>query len=94
MSPGQADSELSVSTTGCADCDILQAEFSKGSSKPQLTSTGKVLLGINAATFALVCGVTTPFILPALRRVCLPYVPATTKQVWDEILLCFHCFQY
>ena len=25
--------------------------------------------------------VTTPFVLPALRKVCLPYVPATTTQV-------------
>ena len=27
------------------------------------------------------CALVTPFILPALRKHCLPYVPATTRQV-------------
>lgn len=35
--------------------------------------TGTAVIGLYAATF--------PFITPALRRMCLPYVPATTAQV-------------
>ena len=35
---------------------------------------------VSGAGFGLVA-VTIPFILPALRRYCLPYVPATTVQV-------------
>lgn len=35
---------------------------------------------IGGATVGL-CALVTPFILPALRKHCLPYVPATTQQV-------------
>ncbi|KAI0233491.1 ATP synthase subunit C lysine N-methyltransferase [Lamellibrachia satsuma] len=62
--------------------DILQSDDeSKKKEKPKLTRTGKVLLGVSAASFVTVFAVTTPFILPALRKFCLPYVPATTQQV-------------
>jgi len=35
---------------------------------------------VGGATVGL-CTLVTPFILPALRKHCLPYVPATTHQV-------------
>ena len=35
---------------------------------------------VGGATVGL-CALVTPFILPALRKHCLPYVPATTQQV-------------
>jgi len=56
-------------------------------SQPQLTKTGKILLGIAGTSFVGVCAVTLPFILPAARRVCLPYVPATDTQVHNVMSL-------
>ena len=35
-------------------------------------------LGGSAIALSLIC---LPFVTPALRKVCLPYVPATTAQV-------------
>ena len=43
--------------------------------------TGLVILGVTGAVVGGLYAVATPFILPAFRRVCLPYVPATTAQV-------------
>ena len=76
-----------IPTTQCNECDSLQAEFSKGKSKPELTTRGKILLTISGTAFGLVFAVTTPFILPALRKYCLPYVPATTEQVKNILCL-------
>ena len=67
--------------------EFTEMENSKTKARPKLTTTGKVLLGITGATFAAVCAVTTPFILPALRKICLPYVPATTTQVENVLKL-------
>lgn len=55
--------------------------------RPPLTKTGKVLLGITGASFFTVCAVATPFLLPAVRKICLPYVPATTQQVQNVMSL-------
>ena len=66
--------------------DILQLGVeSEAKDKPKLTRTGKILLGVSAASFVTVFAVTTPFLLPALRKFCLPYVPATTQQV-DSVM--------
>ncbi|XP_068683512.1 ATP synthase subunit C lysine N-methyltransferase-like isoform X2 [Montipora foliosa] len=46
---------------------------------------GKVVLGITGATaLGIVLG-TAPFVTPALRKICLPYVPATERQVTNII---------
>ena len=60
-------------------------------SRPKLTKTGKVLLGIAGASFVGMCAVTVPFILPAARRICLPYVPATDTQVQNVMSLLAGC---
>jgi len=69
----------------------LEKEFAgmSGStvSRPKLTKRGKILLGIAGASFVGMCAVTVPFILPAARRVCLPYVPATDTQVHNVMSL-------
>jgi len=70
----------------------LANEFASSSvSRPKLTKTGKILLGIAGASFVGVCAVTVPFILPAARRVCLPYVPATDTQVHNVMSLLAGC---
>jgi len=42
---------------------------------------GLTIAGISVGTVVFLYGAIGPFITPALRRYCLPYVPATTQQV-------------
>lgn len=50
--------------------------------KPRgMTTTGMAVAGACAAVVAGICGVCWPFIAPAIRKHCLPYVPATDTQV-------------
>ena len=42
---------------------------------------GLALLGTVAASAVALVAITTPFVVPAFRKVCLPYVPATPKQI-------------
>ena len=56
-----------------------------GKNQRKLSTTGKVVIGVSGAIFVGVCAVTSPFLSPALRKVCLPYVPATTSQVGNVI---------
>jgi len=67
----------------------LQEELNRPSSgtRPKLTKTGKILLAVTGASFVGVFAATLPFVLPAARRICLPYVPATTAQVDNVMLL-------
>jgi len=45
------------------------------------SNIGKAItFGIGAVALGLVC-VTVPFVLPAMRKHALPYIPATDKQV-------------
>ena len=66
---------------------IVSLNKSSTHGRPKLTKTGKILLGIAGASFVTVCAVATPFLLPAARRICLPYVPATTEQVSNVMKL-------
>ena len=45
-----------------------------------LTVTGGLAVGVTV--------VTASFVSPALRRICLPYVPATQKQITNVLKLC------
>ncbi|XP_001629463.3 ATP synthase subunit C lysine N-methyltransferase isoform X3 [Nematostella vectensis] len=49
---------------------------------------GKVILGVTGAAVVGLVAVTTPFVLPALRKVCVPYVPATDKQIVNVLRMC------
>ena len=72
--------------------ELTQALYATpSSSRPKLTRTGKILLGITGASFFGVAAVTVPFLLPAIRRICLPYVPATTVQVNNVMSLLKQC---
>ncbi|KAM4689403.1 ATP synthase subunit C lysine N-methyltransferase isoform 1-T2 [Discoglossus pictus] len=42
---------------------------------------GLVITGAVGGTLVALYAIATPFVAPALRKVCLPYVPATTTQV-------------
>ncbi|XP_006900227.1 PREDICTED: protein FAM173B [Elephantulus edwardii] len=46
---------------------------------------GLLLTGVVGGTLVAVYAVATPFVAPAFRRICLPFVPATPQQV-DNVL--------
>ena len=49
-------------------------------SKRSFSSRLAVACAIGTAAASLVC-ILTPFVSPGFRKMCLPYVPATTKQL-------------
>lgn len=51
-----------------------------------ISLTGKILIGLTGGIAIGASIVCYPFVAPAFRRYCLPYVPATTAQV-DNVLL-------
>lgn len=61
----------------------LVLEQQRDEKKPRKSSkvAGKVLLGVTGAAAVGLVLVTTPFVTPALRKICLPYVPATERQI-------------
>lgn len=61
-----------------------------GSPKPQprISIIGKVVLGVTGAVVIGLVAITTPFVTPALRKVCLPYVPATERQIANVLQMC------
>jgi len=48
---------------------------------------GLTIAGVSVGAVLLLYGAVGPFITPALRRYCLPYVPATLKQV-QNVMKC------
>ena len=67
-----------------------QTATSQGVSDKALQSStiGKIALAATGALAVGLVAVTTPFITPALRKVCLPYVPATDKQIVNVLKMC------
>ncbi|XP_066481243.1 ATP synthase subunit C lysine N-methyltransferase isoform X2 [Tiliqua scincoides] len=48
---------------------------------PKQRNWGLLVTGVIGGTLVALYSVATPFITPALRKHCLPFVPATTKQI-------------
>jgi len=67
----------------------LGLELQNDEKKPRKSSKlfGKVLLGVTGAAAVGLVLVTTPFVTPALRKICLPYVPATERQITNILHL-------
>jgi len=60
---------------------ILQALVLMNASQEKWHKRAKALGWIIGGATVGLCALVTPFILPALRKHCLPFVPATTQQV-------------
>ncbi|XP_019306338.2 ATP synthase subunit C lysine N-methyltransferase isoform X1 [Panthera pardus] len=75
---------LEESQAGCSLPTGLGANGLKKS------SWGFFLTGIVGGTLVAVYAVATPFLTPALRKICLPFVPATTKQIANVVKM-LHC---
>lgn len=63
---------------------------SLGSDSSKRTSWGFLITGVVGGALLTVYAVATPFITPALRKVCLPFVPATSKQVENVVRMLRH----
>lgn len=61
----------------------MELEFvgSEPKATKKLSSAGKILIYTTGGLAVGVSIVCIPFVSPALRKVCLPYVPATTEQL-------------
>uniref|UniRef100_F7GLT3 ATP synthase c subunit lysine N-methyltransferase n=1 Tax=Monodelphis domestica TaxID=13616 RepID=F7GLT3_MONDO len=51
---------------------------------------GLLVPGIIGGTLVAVYAVATPFLTPALRKICLPFVPATSHQI-ENVLKMLRC---
>ena len=65
----------------CDVCTDLQAEFAKNPGGLPPKRAGLIIAGIVGGAGIAITTICVPFVLPALRAVCLPYVHATTTQL-------------
>lgn len=78
----QSRSSESMPRTEINSENQLGFDLQQGKKQPRKSSKlGKVILGVTGATAVGLVLVTTPFVTPALRKICLPYVPATERQI-------------
>uniref|UniRef100_A0A452SEZ0 ATP synthase c subunit lysine N-methyltransferase n=1 Tax=Ursus americanus TaxID=9643 RepID=A0A452SEZ0_URSAM len=72
---------LEESQSGC----VLPSSLGANSLKK---AVGVLYLLDCCGTLVAVYAVATPFLTPALRKICLPFVPATTKQIENVVKVC------
>lgn len=79
----QSHSSENMPKTDVTSQNQLGLELQSDEKKPRKSwkLAGKVLLGVTGAAAVGLVLVTTPFVTPALRKICLPYVPATERQI-------------
>merc|ERR1719378_1654001 len=65
----------------CDVCTELQSEFAKNPGGLPSKRAGLIIAGIVGGAGIAISTVCIPFVLPAFRKVCLPFVPATTTQL-------------
>jgi len=71
----------SIKTEECQTCKQLELEFQKNPGGLPPKNVGLILAAVTGGSAFLLSSLCLPFVTPALRRICLPYVPATTAQV-------------
>ena len=77
-----------MSNTEISSDDPLGLEQQQDNRHSRTSSKlGKVILGVTGAAAIGLVLVTTPFVTPALRKICLPYVPATERQISNILLM-------
>ncbi|KAJ6638337.1 ATP synthase subunit C lysine N-methyltransferase [Pseudolycoriella hygida] len=65
-------------------------DVNKSPQKKTISTSGKILIGLTGGlgiAFSVICG---PFVAPAFRKYCLPYVPATTTQLENILSVLKH----
>ena len=68
-------------TIVCQECNELQLEFAKNPGGLPPRRGGLIIACVVGGAALGITSVCVPFVLPALRKVCLPYVPATPAQL-------------
>uniref|UniRef100_A0A1A7YCI1 ATP synthase subunit C lysine N-methyltransferase n=1 Tax=Iconisemion striatum TaxID=60296 RepID=A0A1A7YCI1_9TELE len=58
-----------------------QGDGTVSAEKPSRSRLGLIVTGVVGGSLVALYAVATPFVAPALRKVCLPFVPATPAQV-------------
>uniref|UniRef100_A0A452SF25 ATP synthase subunit C lysine N-methyltransferase n=1 Tax=Ursus americanus TaxID=9643 RepID=A0A452SF25_URSAM len=81
MRKGYTPGNLEESQSGC----VLPSSLGANSLKK---AVGVLYLLDCCGTLVAVYAVATPFLTPALRKICLPFVPATTKQIENVVKVC------
>ena len=65
----------------CQECKNLQEQFKENPGGKPMSNAGLILAAITGGAALSLSAICLPFVTPALRRYCLPYVPATNQQV-------------
>jgi len=63
------------------ECLFCEGGAGEAAPPPPRSRAGLVLAGLTGGAALALTVVTAPFVVPAFRKVCLPYVPATSAQV-------------
>ncbi|XP_076174189.1 ATP synthase subunit C lysine N-methyltransferase isoform X2 [Ptiloglossa arizonensis] len=70
----------------CAEVKELNDIFNNNASKSKKASKlGLYLIGITGGIATAISIICIPFVSPAFRKICLPYVPATSQQVQNVL---------
>jgi len=59
----------------------IQGLNTKREASLKLSTTGKLLIGLTGGVGLALTVICVPFVSPALRKFCLPYIPATDTQI-------------
>lgn len=65
----------------CKECQELNKEFAKNPGGKPIRRKGLIVAAVVGGSAIALSAICLPFVTPALRKVCLPYVPATTTQL-------------
>lgn len=68
----------------CSVC-LEIADAGKTSQPPQLSHRGKIMLGASGAVFAGISALLVPFVFPGLRKIALPFIPASAAQIQNVL---------
>ncbi|XP_066144685.1 ATP synthase subunit C lysine N-methyltransferase [Euwallacea fornicatus] len=63
------------------EIELLNSTPSPSNSRFNVSSTGKIMIGITGGIAIGLTVICAPFVSPALRKHCLPYIPATNQQM-------------
>ena len=75
------ETDKTASAVECKECMELQAEFAKNPGGLPPRRAGLIIASVVGGAGLAITTICVPFVLPALRRVCLPFVPATSSQL-------------
>ena len=75
------ETDKTAGTVECKECMELQAEFAKNPGGLPPRRAGLIIASVVGGAGLAITTICVPFVLPALRRVCLPFVPATSSQL-------------